>query len=59
MKKISVRKIKLPISDYVVCMVCKKSWSIFHQIKLGNHEWWLCPECLEKLKEKINDPQNN
>lgn len=54
MKKIWIKKIKLPFGDYMKCDQCGMDWNIYIVFELFGHNYAMCPDCFEEYKALIN-----
>ena len=55
--KVRIAKSQLSSKDnnYFSCEGCHKDHKIIYLVTFGNiHEIWLCPECIESLRDAIN-----
>ena len=52
--RISESQLSSKDSNYFECEGCGRSWKKIYFIEFSIKELWLCPECLEKLKGKLN-----
>lgn len=54
MAHIIFEKLEFPRGHFGDCTCCNKEWSKLYALFVGDSELWLCPDCLEILKKKLN-----